>query len=66
MSPEEMRAIRESMHLSARGLARLMERSPTAIIEMEAGKRAIPDSISVWLRLLRNWLIKNPPPPKSR
>lgn len=66
MTPERMREIRERMHLPVRSLGRWTDRAATSLLQMEAGRRHIPDEFADWLERLGRWIEKNPPPPKSR
>lgn len=66
MTPERMRKIRETMHLSTRGLARWVQRSANSILQMETGQRAIPPALGEWIEALGRWQERNPPPGKTR
>jgi predicted transcriptional regulator len=66
MTPERLREIRETMHLTVRGLARWADISATSIRQMESGQRPIPAAFGAWIDQLGRWQKKYPPPAKSR
>lgn len=66
MTPTRLREIRETMHLSARGLARWAGRTESTIRQMEAGQRAIPPALGEWIEALGRWQERHPPPDKVR
>lgn len=66
MTPEQMRVIRERMHLPVRSLARWAGVSESSLRQMEAGRRSIPAPFAAWLDQLGRWQKKFPPPEKTR
>lgn len=66
MTPERMRAIRETMQMPLRPFARWAKRNVTTLRQMEEGTRPIPEQFGLWLTGLEAWVASNPPPAKSR
>lgn len=66
MTPERMREIRERACLTPTGLGHLLDRSRSAVHQMEMGRRSIPPPVAQWLLQLDRWLDDHPAPPKSR
>lgn len=58
--------LRKSMHMSTRGMAAWINRSESALRQMEAGARPIPEPLEEWFLKLEQFVEQNTPPAKVR